>query len=139
MTIAVMGIRNKLFQDWKKLLSCRLQQTLLYSVDGVELSRLSEIFFSSLPKDRIYLVLVRELLIACFSESSLKLCIPVRYPLFRDPDIHDAQERQNTAPSKAEGLPDPCVDFSKECHFSDFAKIWLFLKITSLFFSNLLP
>lgn len=92
---------------------------------------------SSLPKDRIYLVLVREWLIACFSGSSLKLCIAVSYPLFRDLDVHNAQERQNSAPGRAEGLPNPCVDFSKECHFSDFLEIWLFLKITS--FSNLLP
>lgn len=58
--------------------------------------------------------------------------------MFRDPDVHDAQERQNITPGKAGGLPNPCVDFSKECHFSVFAKIWLFLKITSLDFSNLL-
>lgn len=53
--------------------------------------------------------------------------------------MYNAQERQNIAPVKAEGLPDPCIDFSKECHFSDFIKIWLFLKITSPVFSNLLP
>lgn len=94
---------------------------------------------SSLPKDRICLLIVREWLIAYFSESSLKLCITVSYPLFRDVDVRNAQERQNIAPGKAEGLPNPCVGFSKECHFLDFARIWLFLKIIPLFFSSLLP
>lgn len=60
-------------------------------------------------------------------------------PLFRHLDVHNAQERQNIAPDKAEGLPNPCVDLSKECRFSNFAKIWLFLKINPLVFSNLLP
>lgn len=76
---------------------------------------------SSLPKDRIYLVLVREWSIAYFSKSSLKLCITVCYPLFSDLDVHNAQEKQDIVPGKAEGLPSPCVDFNKECHFSDFA------------------
>lgn len=45
------------------------------------------------------------------------------YPVFRDLDVCNAQERQKTDPGEAEGLPSACVDFLKECHFSDFAKI----------------
>lgn len=140
MAIAVAWPRNKLSEDWKKLLSWRLQQNLLHCADGVAFNKVA---FPSLglPKARIYVVLERKWLITCFSESSLKLCLSLSYPVFRDlDDVHDAQERQKTDPGKAEGLRHACIHLLEECYFSDFAKIWLFLKKTFLcFFQTYFP
>lgn len=44
--------------------------------------------------------------------------------MFRDlEDVQDAQEWQKSDPGRAEVLPNACVDFFEECHFSDLAKM----------------